>query len=102
MFILHHRCYFICPDPKHARPCNAVAWSPSPEQLLACGLDRYRNDHCVHVWDVGSRQPIASPVAELGLSDTANSICWLHNRCLVVGVNSKQLKMYDLRGIDHL
>uniref|UniRef100_T1HA87 Zinc_ribbon_16 domain-containing protein n=1 Tax=Rhodnius prolixus TaxID=13249 RepID=T1HA87_RHOPR len=84
-------------NPKHARPCNAVAWSPSPEQLLACGLDRYRNDHCVHVWDVGSRQPIASPVAELGLSDTANSICWLHNRCLVVGVNSKQLKMYDLR-----
>jgi hypothetical protein len=67
--------------------------------LLAAGLDRYRTDHCVLVWDTQVARA-SSTVAEMGLSDAAHSLAWLYNqpRSLIVGMNNKHLKMVDLRG----
>lgn len=87
------------PVPKHPRQCNVVSWCQNDPQLIAAGLDRYRSDHCVLVWDIQSRTG-AAVVAEMGLSDMAHSLTWLpdHHKTLVVGMNNKLLKMIDLRG----
>ncbi|BES96654.1 missing oocyte, meiosis regulator, homolog (Drosophila) [Nesidiocoris tenuis] len=84
--------------PKHPRQCNVVSWCQNDPQLIAAGLDRYRSDHCVLVWDIQSRTG-AAVVAEMGLSDMAHSLTWLpdHHKTLVVGMNNKLLKMIDLR-----
>ncbi|KAI9494432.1 WD40-repeat-containing domain protein [Zychaea mexicana] len=37
---------------KMSRPCNVVSFSQSHPHLLACGLDKVRNDPCLLVWDV--------------------------------------------------
>ncbi|KAL1137877.1 hypothetical protein AAG570_009573 [Ranatra chinensis] len=87
--------------PKHARQCNVVAWNRVDTNLIAAGLDRYRSDHCVLVWDVcsGVGGSGVAAVAELGLSDAAHSLAWLYSqpRALIVGMNNKHLKMVDLR-----
>lgn len=40
------------------------------------------------------------PLAEAGVSETINSLAWFKNepKCLVAGVNNKQLKIIDFRG----
>lgn len=101
--------YSCLTAPKHARQCNTVAWNPVDSNLIAAGLDKYRTDHSVLLWDVlkcpahqGSAMSSdhARPVAELGLSDTAHSLAWLNSqpRSMVIGMNNKHLKMIDLRG----
>ncbi|XP_075236939.1 GATOR complex protein mio isoform X2 [Lycorma delicatula] len=98
-------------SPKHARQCNSVAWNPVDSNLIAVALDRFRAEHSVILWDVlkgpsrlghhtaGTPTEYSRPVAELGLSDTAHSLAWLHSqpRSLVIGMNNKHLKMVDLR-----
>lgn len=100
--------------PKHARQCNAVAWNPVDPNLIVSGLDKYRTDHSVLLWDI-QRTPTASdrvhhhpnvqadtmkPIAEAGVSETTHSLAWFNNesRCLVAGINNKQLKIIDFRG----
>nr|XP_018911247.1 PREDICTED: WD repeat-containing protein mio isoform X2 [Bemisia tabaci] len=104
--------------PRHARQCNSVAWNPSDGHLLASALDKHRADHAVQVWDVQkypiqqrqfpthfvSSQPSAEysrPVVEFGLADVAHSLAWFKEnpRILVVGVNNKQLRIVDIRGV---
>lgn len=43
---------------------------------------------------------VARPIAEMGLSELAHSLAWLQrqSRTLVVGMNQKQIKIFDLRG----
>ncbi|XP_043268495.1 GATOR complex protein MIOS-B [Venturia canescens] len=99
--------------PKHARQCNAVAWNPVDPNLIVSGLDKYRTDHSVLLWDI-QRTPIGSdrvhhhpnvqtdtikPIAEAGVSETTHSLAWFNNesRCLVAGINNKQLKIIDFR-----
>lgn len=97
--------------PKHARQCNAVAWNPVDSNLIVSGLDKYRTDHSVLVWDVvkcphhhGVAAPVSveqpRPIAELGLSETTNALAWFNSqpRSLVLGMNGKHLKLVDLRG----
>jgi hypothetical protein len=90
--------------------------------LIAAGLDKYRADHSVLLWDVlkcphhgdgrtgvpsVSHQhhaspafELARPVAELGLSEIAHSLAWFNtqSRSLIIGMNNKHLKLVDLRG----
>jgi hypothetical protein len=92
--------------------------------LIAAGLDKYRADHSVLLWDVlkcphhgDGRTGVASsvshqhnatlsafelarPVAELGLSETTHSLAWFNTqpRNLIIGMNNKHLKHVDLRG----
>ncbi|KAJ9588221.1 hypothetical protein L9F63_018385 [Diploptera punctata] len=106
--------------PRHARQCNVVAWNPVDSNLLAAGLDKYRADHSVLLWDVlkcplhgNGRAGVANvshqhsmsggegtrPIAELGLSETTHSLAWFNtqSRSFVLGMNNKHLKLVDLR-----
>ena len=82
--------------------------------LIVSGLDKYRTDHSVLLWDI-QKSPLNSerahhhtnvqadsvkPIAEAGVSETTHSLAWFNNqsRCLVAGINNKQLKIIDFRG----
>lgn len=112
--------------PRHARQCNAVAWNPLEPNILAAGLDKYRADHSVLLWDInkcsiageynGSSRLIGSsnsshhnaqaavelpkPVAEFGVSETTNSLAWFRAqpRVIALGLNQKNIKLIDFRG----
>ncbi|OXU30787.1 hypothetical protein TSAR_008781 [Trichomalopsis sarcophagae] len=99
--------------PKHARQCNAVAWNPVDSNLIVSGLEKYRTDQSLLLWDVmkspssserthhynASQTESVRPLAEAGVSETINSLAWFYNepKCLVAGVNNKQLKIIDFR-----
>lgn len=91
--------FYFYLGPKHARACNAVAWNPLDSNFLAMGLEKYRSEHSVLIWDV-SRPNCTTPFVEFGLSETTNSLAWFHQqpKCIVIGMNGKQLKIVDLRG----
>ena len=98
--------------PKHARQCNTLSWNPNDTNYLVVGLDKYRTDHSVLLWDIvksstsermhhhNSTQSDARPVAEACVSETIHSLAWFNkeSKCLVAGVNNKQLKIIDFRG----
>lgn len=96
--------------PKHSRPCSSIAWNPVECNLLAAGLEKYRTDYAIIVWDVAKQsfgniihehpfQTGSRAVVELGFSETTNSLQWFGNqpKTLVCGMNSKFLKIFDLR-----
>lgn len=100
--------------PKHARQCNAVAWNPVDCNLLVSGLDKYRTDQSLLLWDVlksplnsekshhynASQTESIRPLAEVGVFETVHSLAWFMKepRCLVAGINNKHLKIIDFRG----
>lgn len=121
--ILKNDGLILIPVPRHARQCNTVAWNPVDSNLIAAGLDKYKADHSVLLWDVlkcphhgdgrtgmpsvshqhhaaSQALELARPVAELGLSETAHSLAWFNtqSRSLIIGMNNKHLKLVDLRG----
>lgn len=90
-------------------------WNPVDNNLLATGFEKHRSDHSIQVWDVmkspfqpnsysasGSQgaPDTIRPIIEIGLSDTAHSISWLNQSAntLVAGINSRNLKVIDIRG----
>lgn len=90
------------PVPKYMRSCNVVAWNPVDTHLIMSGLDKHSKEHSVLLWDVhhcpkGSERPII----EAGISETVHSAAWFkhESRCLALGVNNKQLKVIDFRGM---
>ena len=101
--------------PKHARQCNAVAWNSVENNLLVSGLEKYRMDHSLLLWDISksplnpermyhhNSTPIESirPISEAGVSETVHSLSWFNKypKCLVAGLNNKHLKIIDFRGM---
>ncbi|KAJ8949341.1 hypothetical protein NQ314_008261 [Rhamnusium bicolor] len=105
--------------PRHGRQCNAVLFNPNDCHLIAAGLDKYRSDSSVLIWDinkfsgnsdsnnsgrlaVNTMAPaveLVKPVAEFGTSETTNSLAWFHgtSRLLACGMNMKNIKIYDMR-----
>ena len=93
---------------KTQRYCNAVAFSS--HGLLAAGLDRVRNDQCLHIWDVHSRLSTRAgrgyhvePLRKLG-SEPITSVKFFRDQpeVLVVGVKGQQqqlVRIVDLRGV---
>ncbi|KAL4962321.1 uncharacterized protein BDV14DRAFT_109822 [Aspergillus stella-maris] len=91
---------------KTQRYCNAVAFSS--HGLLAAGLDRVRNDQCLHIWDVHSRLSTRAgrgyhvePLRKLG-SEPITSVKFFRDQpeVLVVGVKGPQqqlVRIVDLR-----
>lgn len=63
--------------PKHSRSCLSLAWNPKNSSLLAIGLDRYRNDNSVLIWDVTSRSINFEP--SVPIPTTTNVIVNDHN-----------------------
>lgn len=105
--------------PKHTRSCIYLNWNPVDSHLLAEGLEKYRNDSCINIWNIhhkpgnelGDRQRYSSshsessgaihtPYVEIGgPSDTTASFCWFKKepRTFVTGMNTRYLRIYDLR-----
>ncbi|KAG5872709.1 hypothetical protein JTB14_008803 [Gonioctena quinquepunctata] len=105
--------------PRHSRHCNAVLFNPIEYNLLAAGLEKYRSDSSILIWDinkfnstsdtnnsgrmaVNTMAPaveLLKPVAELGTSEVTYSLSWFYgpNRLLASGMNGKNIKIYDLR-----
>ncbi|CAG9854863.1 unnamed protein product [Phyllotreta striolata] len=105
--------------PRHSRYCNAVLFNPVEHNILAAGLDKYRADSSILIWDINkfnsNNEPtssgrmavntmapaveLAKPVAEFATSDVTFSLAWFYgsNRVLAAGMNSKNIKIFDLR-----
>ncbi len=91
------------------RACNAVALSS--QNLLAAGLDKVRNDHCLNVWDLNQRlgpagspatastRAFSEPLHKLASSEPITSIKFFYNdpQLLVAGVKGQVVRLYDLR-----
>lgn len=106
--------------PKHGRHCNAVLFNPVECNLIAAGLEKYRSDSSILIWDinkfiqnndttnstrgmVNTMAPaveLVKPVGEFGTSEVAYSLSWFFASCkqLACGMNGKSIKIYDLRG----
>lgn len=79
---------------KTQRKCNSITFNP--ENLLAVGLDRVRNDHCLNVYDVhGSKEPHS----RLCTGEAVSSVRFFpqHPQELVAAVARSTLRLYDLR-----
>lgn len=97
---------------KVARTCLAVAFNTTG--LLAVGLDRVRNDQCLHIWDVNrlstihasgsgfsaSTEPFREPWKRLEHNASISSIKFFEDnpQTLVVGIKGSGLRLHDLRG----
>ena len=92
--------------PKHARQVNSLVWNTNSPNLLAAALDKARSDYAVAVWDVATSSKLVNgfhsdalrPCIELGNSETAHSIAWVQSKTILVGMNGKHIRHYDLRG----
>ncbi|XP_067931890.1 GATOR2 complex protein MIOS-B-like [Watersipora subatra] len=102
--------------PKHGRTCFCLEWSvaPSSPTMLAAGLDKYRSDASLLIWDVtriapdvslsssdkysiSSDEPkLGKPIAELGTSEATYSLAWTSSNTIVTGMN-KYLRVVDIR-----
>ena len=94
---------------KHQRLCNAVIFSRTG--LLATGLERVRNDFCLHVWDIsqrlstgaspglGSGRQSLEPIRKLASSEAITSIKFFPGQpdLLVCGVKGACIRVYDIR-----
>ncbi|CAG7836336.1 unnamed protein product [Allacma fusca] len=91
--------------PKHPRQVNDLAWNKYSPNLLAAALDKARSDYAVAIWDVAASSKLVNgfhsdalrPAIELGNSETAHSIAWVQSKTLLVGMNGKHIRHYDLR-----
>ncbi|XP_057660975.1 GATOR complex protein MIOS [Diorhabda carinulata] len=105
--------------PRHSRHCNAVLFNPIEHNLIAAGLDKYRSDSSILIWDihkfnsnndssnsgrmaVNTMAPaveLVKPVAEFGTSEVTYSLAWFHgtSKILASGMNGKNIKIFDMR-----
>lgn len=97
--------------PKVARTCLAVAFNTTG--LLAVGLDRVRNDPCLHIWDVSRLSTIhesgpgfphgielgKDPRKRLEHNASISSIKFFEDNphTLVVGMKGSGLRIHDIR-----
>ncbi|KAK6624092.1 hypothetical protein RUM44_010950 [Polyplax serrata] len=92
--------------PLHPRQCNSVAWNPVDTNVIAVGLEKFRNEPAVSLWDAFRcphhltdefHKSNIKAILETGISETANSLGWINPSCLAVGFNNKSLKIIDRR-----
>ena len=99
---------------KTNRNVHAVAFNGTGS-MLAVGLDRVRNDHCLHIWDINQRlsgwdstkkglqglPDYAEPIIKLEANTPISSVRWFEDQpmTLVVGVKNQMMKIVDLRGL---
>lgn len=97
---------------KMQRLCHAVAFNTG--NLLAVGLDRVRNDQCLHIWDVNrasameadaigfplDSSAILESVQRLEPSVVISSVKFFEDnpQTLAIGIKNQGLRIYDLRG----
>ncbi|KAG8631305.1 hypothetical protein KVT40_000445 [Elsinoe batatas] len=76
------------------RKCNSISFNP--DKLLAVGLDRVRNDHCLNIYDVGGGK---EPYSKLCIGEAVSSVRFFPSRPqeIVAAVARQTLRLYDLR-----
>lgn len=92
--------------------CNDVDWSPVNNSLLATAWDRHKVDNSLQIFDLNriidtgkysfnfSMTPNNRPVFDGCPGDSINSLKWLRReQSIVCGINSKQIRMYDIRDL---
>lgn len=85
---------------KHNRQCNTLGWGLAEPYMLAAGFDKHRSEHGLILWDVAKVGHDNRHLMEAAFGDTVTSLAWFnHTHTLAAGVNSKQLRIYDIRGI---
>lgn len=95
-----------------------MAWNPIDSNLIVAGLDKYRSDYSVLLWDImksptvqdvngagklntiGSGLEFSRPIAEFGISEVSHSLAWFNSssKHLAIGMNLKTIKIIDFRG----
>ncbi|GAP88501.1 putative WD repeat domain-containing protein [Rosellinia necatrix] len=96
---------------KITRFCQAIAFNS--DSLLAVGLERVRNDHCLQIWDItrltDTRQTVSWPSLDgsilgdpkyrLEPSTTVSSTRFFEDNpeMLVIGIKNQGIRIYDLR-----
>ena len=94
---------------KQQRQCNAVAFNST--SLLATGLERVRNDHCLNIYDLSQKvqepsspvsrfsKEVINPLRKLATSEGITSIKFFPSQpdLLVAGVKGTCIRIYDLR-----
>ncbi|ORY70125.1 WD repeat domain-containing protein [Pseudomassariella vexata] len=96
---------------RNPRVCQAVAFNTG--NLLAVGLERVRNDQCLHIWDVNrichmdSTTPgfpvddstLIEPIHRLEPSVAVSSVKFFedNNQLLAVAIKNSGIRIYDLR-----
>ncbi|XP_060529882.1 GATOR complex protein MIOS-B [Cylas formicarius] len=105
--------------PKYARQCNAVLFNPVEHNFLASGLDKYKPDCSIMIWDIshlstfydyqrsyssGPDQPVSAvefpkPLWEFGSSESCQNLAWFYNnsKVLATGMNMKHIRLFDIR-----
>ncbi|KAK9779587.1 putative GATOR complex protein MIO zinc-ribbon like domain-containing protein [Seiridium cardinale] len=94
-----------------SRLCHAVAFNTG--NLLAVGLERVRNDQCLHIWDVNrvstldpevpgfplDNSVLLEPVQRLEPSVSVSSVKFFEDnpQTLAVGIKNQGIRIYDLR-----
>lgn len=92
--------------------CNDVDWSFVNNSLLATAWDRHKVDNSLQIFDINriidtgkysfnfSMTPNNRPVFEGCPGDFINSLKWFRKeQSIVCGLNSKQIRLYDIRDL---
>ncbi|XP_066259323.1 GATOR2 complex protein MIOS [Euwallacea similis] len=100
---------------KFPRPCTSVHFNPVDSNLLAVGLEKYKPDSSVMIFDVAqvcakrditigfvtssNISELSKPLYEFGLSDHCQHLCWFYNnsKILATGINMKYIRLFDIR-----
>jgi len=101
--------------PRSLRLCKSISWNQMQTNLIAAGFDKTKTDGGVVIWDVNNLaldatkstqngtkylpERIDKPLYEVGLSDTATSVCWIPGQRLsfAMGTSLRYIRIFDLR-----
>lgn len=93
--------------PRHARPCNCVAWNPNEggSHLLAAGLDKHRSEAGLFVWDLTSAattkqatDPSIRPTREYSAGEGIFSLTWFPKSTHKIAAGAQRsVRIYDMR-----
>ncbi|GAB7344986.1 hypothetical protein MBLNU457_3411t1 [Dothideomycetes sp. NU457] len=82
---------------KTQRKCNSITFSG--ESLIAVGLDRVRNDHCLIIYDINAGKEAQSRWCT---GEAVSSVRFFSSQphCLVAAVARSSLRLFDMREAD--
>jgi WD40 repeat protein len=92
---------------KHTRQVLSLEWNKVSPNLLAAGFEKARSENAVAIWDVATGSKLLNglhadamrPLTEQGVNETAHSLAWVQAKSILVGMNGKHIKLFDLRGM---
>ncbi|KAI1999914.1 hypothetical protein LOZ67_003319 [Ophidiomyces ophidiicola] len=92
---------------KTQRACHGLAWNT--RGILAAGLDKFRGDHCLNIWDPNQRpvraarggtdRQVPDPLRKLANGEPVVSVKFFREQqnLLLAGMKGQSLRLYDIR-----